>query len=322
MSSYDGDRLHFNRPLSTIVANYTNHELVADAIMPVALVDNKSDSYFKLPEENELRDIGDLAVGATGKVAEMESEVTDDTFKCVGRSLIGVVPGEHEQNADLPLDLRAITGRNVMSRLMLQREIRVANLVQTSGTYPSSNVLSVTDKWDDVTKNPLIAIETYMQRVYPAPDTQRVFWCGQETFSALLLNPFVIDRLKYTGTSDDPAKANEMGLARLLGVSRVVVGKAFRITSNPASGTAKVRSRVWGKNAGIVAIPNYPSTQSIGFGLTFRWNVDQSVGGISAFQGFDAKDGSLGSHWHKITHFDAEEIVASEAGVLFSAAVT
>ncbi len=321
MSHYQGATVHVDRPLSQFALAYENHELIADKVLPVVLSAKKSDSYFIRDRDNQIR-AADPKIGLLDVPPEVEGGITTATFTCQNYGYTAKTAIETERNADVPLNVRQDAAMDCMAQLMLAREVRAASTLTTSGNYDSGNVqtLSGAAQWNAATGSgdPFGVIETARASVWPAPNSRKVMGCGYEVWKQMKNHPALLDRLKYGGSSMDPAKSLRAKIAELFEVDEFVVGEAWKNAANP--GAADSVARVWGKSLFIVAVPNYPSPRAMGFAQTFRW-TEPGPGGIAVTSWFEPGPGLLGVQKHKITHSDVEKVVAAEAGALVASAV-
>ena len=112
---------------------------------------------------------------------------------------------------------------------------------------------------------------------------------GVETFAALKNNPFVKERIKYSGTTQNPAVVNESVLAQIFGVDQVIVLDA---TYNDAgAGQAEDMKFVCdSKGALLLYAPDAPQIDLPSAGYTFTWQING--GDYIAIDTFEGKGGS------------------------------
>lgn len=93
---------------------------------------------------------------------------------------------------------------------------------------------------------------------------------GIETYVALKNNPFILDKIKYSGTTQNPAIVNENVLAQIFGVDEVIVLDA---TYNDAGygATENMKYVCSPKGALLLYAPQAPSIEEPSAGYLFTW---------------------------------------------------
>ena len=112
---------------------------------------------------------------------------------------------------------------------------------------------------------------------------------GIETFKALKNNPAILERIKYSGTMQNPAIVNENVLAQVFGVDQVVVLDA---TYNDA-GIGEPENMKFicdSKGALLLYTPDTPQVDVPSAGYLFTWNLND--GNYTAIDTFEKNDGS------------------------------
>lgn len=124
---------------------------------------------------------------------------------------------------------------------------------------------------------------------------------GVETFAALKNNPFVKERIKYSGTTQNPAVVNESVLAQIFGVDQVIVLDA---TYNDAgAGQAEDMKFVCdSKGALLLYAPDAPQIDLPSAGYTFTWQING--GDYIAIDTFEGKGGSHTDFMEAIIAYD------------------
>lgn len=98
---------------------------------------------------------------------------------------------------------------------------------------------------------------------------------GLETFNALKNNVSILERIKYSGTTQNPAIVNENVLAQVFGVNEVIVLDA---TYNAAGYGAPEDMRFVcdSKGALLLYAPDTPSIDSPSAGYAFHWTLAEN----------------------------------------------
>ena len=311
MPSYNGSQIHVDGPLSNLATAYTNHELIGLRLAPEVMVEKTSDKFFKRNKENGFAFLGQPVVGNLEVPALIDQGVTLVSFACEDYSLQAKVSQRDQQNADAPLNLMQDAALDVAYQLRLAQEIRIADLLQTSGNYASANTttLSGSDQWDSAGYgDPLGVIDDLCAEIYPAPNTRLVAWMGLDVWLKLKRHPQILGLVNGGATTNAAAMVTMQKMAELLEVDEVVVGKAYKQTNNP--GASASTSRVWGKYFGISRVASSATTRTLHLASSFAF------GGMNTFTWYDQEPGLLGA-WHvKNSHSTDEKIVADDAGCL------
>lgn len=316
MPTYVSSTRHIDRALSNFALAYANKELVGLKFMPEIACEKPSDKYFKRSKANSLTAM-DGKMSATGNPAEIETNATTSNFSCEDYGFTAKVAGRDEAEADVPLTLRQDATLDAVASLRLAQEIRIAAIVGVSTSYSSANrvTLSGADQWDSSGGgDPLGVIDQYRATIWRGPNTRLVAGCDEKTWRVLKRHPAVIDLVKGGANSSTPAVVMKQLFAELIEVDEFVVGEAWKNTANPAA--ADSYSRVWPKAFWINAVANAPSTRSLHFGSTFRWqDVETSAE-------YDAKPGLKGVWWFKCAHSVDEVVCADDAGCFIGTPVS
>lgn len=116
---------------------------------------------------------------------------------------------------------------------------------------------------------------------------------GVETFAALKNNPFILERIKYSGTTQNPAIVSENVLAQIFGVDEVIVLDA---TYN-AAGIGKAADMQYicdSKGALLLYTPDTPAIDLPSAGYSFTWLLDNgNYIGVTQYEGAPASHTDL-----------------------------
>jgi hypothetical protein len=306
---------HVNAALSDFASSYSNGKLFADRVSPVILVDKKSDSYHKFIQKDATTAV-DNRVGDRGAIPEVTIENETDSYTCLGYGLRGPVSRALQATADPAVTPKQRTAKNIMLRNMLQREIRVASQICTSGNWASANTAAATAVWSNQTTGvPLTDIQTAREAVPAGGDDESVLIgiCALEVFHDLISHPQIRD-LHGTVTGQISAQA----LANYLGLDELLVSDAQKNTAN--SGQTVSLSRIW--TATVFAMVRVPK-QLMGldqqlFGCTFRRKIAGSSNGILVREWHVENEGTEGTDHLAVTHEDCEKVIQNNQGFLLT----
>lgn len=269
--------VHVNSPLSTFASGYVPPGAIADELVPVIPVTKRSDTYFQRTRK-DVSTVLDATIGPNGTVSEADFDVTPATYNVRDFGLMGKVSQEEIDNADEPMKPKEMRLQNLMFRLMLDREVRVAAVVDASGSYAAN--AAATAAWSAVgTSNPIKDVQDAIARIAPGGDTQTelVMGLALETWQALSRHPDLLGLRAGGGGEKGVMRPDEIAAA--LGLDRIVVSSMQKNTANRAL-TASY-SRVWSTT--IARIIRRPKGQPSGadamcFAGTFRKNVNGPEG--------------------------------------------
>jgi len=236
------DQFTEDATLTAIAIGYRNedYDLIADDVLPRAPVSDEKFEWTKYDEAAAFT-VPDTKVGrrSTPNQVEIEGSKVNDATDDYG--------------IDIPLDNATINAgkkngfdpRKQATELatdivMLDRERRVAELVQDPNTYHSSLVeaLSGSDMFSDEASNPLTILRNMLKRCWMRPN-QLTF--GTNAWDAFASHPKVVSAvLRNSGQS---GFITQEEAARVLRVKRIIVGEG-RINVNKPGEEAELH-RVW-----------------------------------------------------------------------------
>jgi len=255
--------VHTDAVLSGVSVMYVNDELIADIVMPVVPVKKESDLYYiytrnwRLPQAKR-------AAGA--EAAEVEWNVSTDTYSCEEYALKDLIPDRVRDNADNPLDMDVDTTENLTNLIQLLREKRIADVVFAGGNHGTTSALAGANRWDDYAgSDPIGDVQTAKDTVHAASGKMpNVMIVGKQVHSKLLHHPDILERIKYT----QKGLVTEDLLATMFEVDRYVVGKALYDSSE--EGDSEVLAYVWGKSVALIYSEPSPGLKKVSYGYQFQ----------------------------------------------------
>jgi hypothetical protein len=307
-----------NPELTAIAIGYRNRDtdLIADRVLP-RIMTAKRFNYRRYPA-GEAYTLPSTRVGRKSEPTMVDFSGTDVPDECIDYALDDMVPNDEQQAFnDMPKAPGAVSPLAKSTSLLtglvlLDREVRVANLVFAQATYPASNrvVLSGTSQWSDfANSNPLDAMLSALDVPIFRPNVA-VF--GQATWTKVRQHPRVIQAV--FGTAQTGGAVTREQMAALLEVREVVVGAGFVNTAR--RGQAASISRVWGKHAALLYVSEeQASADQPTFGFTAQWG-SRIAGSIPA-----PRNGLRGGEVIRVGESVKEVISASDSGYYFENAV-
>jgi hypothetical protein len=310
-----------NPALTAIAIGYRNRDidLIADRILPRIGKTGKKFKYTVYP-------VGDAYTVPSTRVARRAAPTqvdfggTEVPDECVDYGLDDVLPNEEvlaweqmpKPASGGPASPMAKSTSLLTGLILLDREIRVANLVFNAATYPAANraTLSGTSQWSDFTNsNPVDAILSALDVPIFRPN---VLTFGQATWTKLRQHPRMVTAI--LGNQVNAGAVTREQVAAFFEVREVVVGAGFVNTAR--KGQAPVMSRVWGKHAAALFISqDAADADQPTFGFTAEFG-DRIAGDMN-----EPKLGLRGSTIIRVGESVKEVISASASGYYFENAV-
>lgn len=300
---------HVDSALSDFATAYRNDGFIADKLCPVVPVDKRSDKFFTRTRRDVSSLVNDI-IGPKSRANEASYDVSTDNYSVTGRALVDFVSAALERNADAPLDPKQLATQNIMQKLMLAREIRVASLLTTSGNYAAStNTSAVSTVWTNETSTPIADINTAMAAIpFSGEDTNFFGFCSRPVWNALRKHPEI---LALKGL--DKGQVSRADFASFFELDEMLVSDVWYDTANP--GQTASYSRGWGTNVfGVVRVPRQLSGPDISaFACTFRVNP-----GMQVRTWDEPARGEGGSTAVQVEFADDEKVVQNDMGYLLT----
>lgn len=212
-------------------------DYVATSIFPICPVDFSTGYYY-------IYNKGDLARDHVqrkpkfGKVAPAQMGHTDDTYKCeVDQIIVGIdqIGAVNYQRSNVPpsIDPKRAKNRFAVDQMLLHLDILFAKNFFKSGVWEnefegiaSGGVIGGTQfiKFTDANSDPISLFDARKREIMlDGRRKPNKLTLGYDTFNALKEHPDLLERVKYTGSTANPAKVNERVLGELFGFEEVRV---------------------------------------------------------------------------------------------------
>jgi hypothetical protein len=316
-----------NPALTAIAVGYTNEEMIADRVLPRVPVGKQLFKYKKYALADAFS-VPNTLVGRKGEPNEIEFNASEATDQTRDYGLDTLVPNEdilNQAGLGLGFDPMGRATEMLTKLVLLDREIRVANLVFAAGSYAGANVsvLAGATQWSDFTNSdPIKAIALARDGMVMRPN---VLVLGRAVATQLSMHPKVIAAafpLGGNANAGNNAGAIVAGggrvpmtrLAELLEFDEVIIGQGWYNTAKP--GQAVTMTRVWGKHAAMfVREKQIDTVGSVTFGYTAQWGT-RVAGNLP-----EPKIGLRGSERVRSGESVKELVVANDLGYFFQNAV-
>lgn len=281
--------------LTAFAIGYRNpaHLFICDEVLPRVPVMGERFSWVEHPLEEGFR-APDNRVGRTGQVnrvefsgRERESAVEDYGLDApVPQSDIDAAANQRRLGlGNFDPERRAVMG--IEDYNQINREIRVARLVQDPASYPSDMKMALagSDQFSDYDRSdPIGTIKYSLSSTLVYRPNQAAM--GQEAWDILSSHPKLVNAVKGNLTSEGIITKQQF--ADLFGLRKVLVGEAYMDAAK--FGQSGQIERVWGRDIVFQFInPNtIPEQGTITHGFTAVY------GGKVAFSQFDKNIGLQG----------------------------
>ncbi len=307
-----GRDLHVDVPLSNVVVGRRPEGFIADQLLPITPVGRQSDIFYKYNHGHFRRHEEGLTNRAPGTEAKkVHFTVTSDTYFAPNFALATDWPVEDEVNADEVLAWAETGAINLTDRLLVDYELRIANLAVTSANVQT--VTSINTAWSNTTgSRPLDDIADEMENFRQATGMKpNLAIVPEQVMTKLRRN----DQLRDILFGDRGGLVNEAQLATLIGVERVLVPAAQVNTfgeTETENGSWSL-SDAWGAHFWLAKVNLLQGRFTDTWMNAFRW-TSPLLGVPFAVQRhpFDVKKKIFEM---EVGYYQAEKIVSSDLAV-------
>lgn len=222
---------------------------VAKSIFPICPVQLSSARYYKFSKADLLRD-NVQRKPQFGQVTPAQMGLLDESYACqVDQVIVGIdqIAALDFQRSRAPgaADPRRAKAKFIAEQLNLHQDIAFAQTFfktgvwaneWTGGTaYNKTNKTFI--KFNDDNCDPVVLMDDLCTEVEQNTGRRpNRLALGKSAFNALKAHPAILDRVKYGGTSANPATVNERVLAELFGIEKVVVLSSIYNTAPAGAG--------------------------------------------------------------------------------------
>lgn len=228
-----------NRYLTNMsMASFANAgDYVATSIFPICPV-TFSTGYYYVYNKGDLARDNVQRKPKFGKVDPAQMGHSDATYKCeVDQIIVGIdqIGAQNYQRANVPpsIDPKRAKNRFIVDQQLLHLDIMFANKFFKTGVWANEfeGIASGSAagsgqfiKFSDANSDPIQFFDARMRQIrLEGRRTPNKLTLGYDTYLALKEHPDLLERVKYTGSTANPAKVNEKVLAELFGVDEVKV---------------------------------------------------------------------------------------------------
>lgn len=305
--------LQQSQVLSNLSIQYHNDEFIGTRLMPVVSVPKMSGEWYVHNKRDRLSGPDDY-VGTRSKANEITENRSLDGYSCKPYALQNWISELDLQNQDAPLNEMADLTQSVNDVLDLKEELRIAAIMCNPLNFPGqTSALTGVDRWDVATGDPQTDINDALDSVWGGiGGTKTVAYMGMSVMRALQTHPKIVALFSGAGAGGISSAQVKSLFPE---IDEFLVGRARKDSAN--EGQAAIYDRIWGKQFGIIKVAATPSTRTVAFGFTLRFQ-----GARTTSQWFDATVGTRGGYYTKVGVEEDHKITAADTGYLLTTVVS
>lgn len=311
-----------NPILTAVCIGYRNLSMIADQVLPKIPVMGETYRFTRYPLA-EMFTVPNTRVGRRGRVERVEFTGTQDQGSTQDYALEDGIPisdintAASQRAAGLGnFDPEARAAEGLTNLLELDREVRVAALVQNPNNYAAARrlALSGNDQFSDPDSDPIKVLKAcFGATLIYRPNTMVM---GRDCWSGLSSHPKLVNAVKGVVTGQGIIAPDD--LVRLFageGLKRILIGESF--VNNARRGQAPTLSRVWGKSIQLLYVDDQIRPE--GGGVTWGFTAQYGTRGSANWPDKDvgAEGGNVVRVWEKTD----EKVVAPDVGFQLQNAV-
>ena len=247
-----------NPILTEVSIQYRNTDFIADQVLPIMGVNNKSGRYLKYAKADRFA-IVDTKLGPKAEAKEVDWSTSDESYSCKGQAIKEFLGDDEKNNMPSPLQAETDTTEFVTDLMVLAREKRVNDLLVAN--VPGTNAAA---KWSVAGTDVLSHVNAAVLNCFAPPNT---IIMSYDVLLALDANTDIKDRIKYTQLG---VLTTDL-LAKLFKVDRVIVGRSRY--NSAKKGQTPSFAQVWADNVYVAYINPRPSPKTLTLGVSFAENL-------------------------------------------------
>lgn len=258
---------------------------VAKTIFPICPVRLSSARYYTFSKGDLLRD-NVARKPQFGKVQPAQMGQMDESYNCqVDQVIVGVdrIDALNYQRTNAPgvADPRRAKAKFIAEQILLHQDIEFAKGFFQPGVWTNewtgNTTMSETSKqfikFNDDNCDPVVLFDTLCTNVEQSTGRRpNRLGLGKSAFNALKSNPIVLDRVKFGGSTANPATVNERVLAELFGIEKVVVMSSIYNTA-PVGAAPNMQFICDPTSALLAYATNSPAIDEPSAGYIFTWDM-------------------------------------------------
>lgn len=296
--------------LTAITIAYRNMSLIADDVLPRVPVGLSAFKWWKY-DIAERFTVPSTLVGRKSQPNQVEFPASEETDSTNDYGLDSPVPQDDINNAPKNYDPLGHATEATTDLILLDREVRAANLVFGAANYNADNrvILAGNDQWSHADSTPINAITDALDSLIMRPNI--AIW-GRATATALRRHPSVVRA--YNGSTGSDGMVPLAFLKDLFELEDILVGSGWVNVAKPGKQAQLVRA--WGSHAAFIYRNKLATTRG---GIT--WGMTAQFGNRVSGSIPDPDMGLRGGQRVRVGESVKELVVAKDVGYFFQNAV-
>jgi hypothetical protein len=254
--------------LSQFSVRYTSASFIADQILPVIKVKERTGLIAKYGKENLRIFTGGLLRTPGTRAKGVEYTLGQGSYVCQERSVEGYIPWEAYNNTDDPYDPARDATANVKDLIQQDKEFALATLMGTTAIITNNVTLAGATQWSaTTTSTPIDDLFTGVKSVHANGGRQpNVAVFSIDAFWAFKVHPQVRDYVKYTNGGQLTDQMAIEAIKAICNVKEVFIGDA--IYNSSSAGQADSIKKIWSGNVWLLYRTPTPTLMAPTFGAT------------------------------------------------------
>lgn len=311
--------VHVDQLLTNMSIGYKNPMYIEPMLCPTVPVMKQSNKIPEYAQSYWFRDAARRRAAGDKSARGGFKVVTSQTYFADRFAFGFELPDEVRDNADAPFNLDREAVEFVADKVAMRREVAFATDFFTTGIWNGgTDYTGGTDftQWSDYAdSSPLTDLSTYQDTVEGNIGREaNTLAMGKQVWLQVKWHPDLIDLIKYTQRGQLSVEL----FASLVDFPKVLVGRAIYTTTAEGTAEASVSyTRVWGKHALLLHVPDSPSLMNPAACYTFQWNRVPGAGQyIKRMRNEEREIDIIEAN----SYFDQKQTLA-KAGIFLSSAV-
>jgi hypothetical protein len=305
------------------------NSFVASKVFPICPVSLSASYYYIFSKADLARDNVRLKPDF-GKVQPAIIGQTDDTYKCKVHQYIAGIDQINtldyaRSRAPGAANPRAVKVRVATEQMLIHMDVWFADKFFKPGVWADEWAgVSTTPagkqfwKFSDANFGPVKFFDDRrLEMEQTGRRTPNVLALGAKSYNALKNHPDILERVKYSGSTANPAVVNTNVLAQLLGFERIVVMKS---TYNAAGIGSEDMQFICSPDSALMChVTSSPAIDEPSAGYIFAWDM-LGNGSHIAFDQFEGEKGTHSEFIEGLMSFDMKK-TADDMAMFFKACV-
>jgi len=307
-----GPDAHHDVPLSNFAVSAFARGaegFVGNDLFPAMPVGKQSDRYYVIDKAAFLRN-PDTRRSPGTRSKKVEFRVSSEPYYAENHALHTTITAEDGANADAAIQLRQNGVGLINTNLQRAQEVRIANIVTTSGNL--GGALVVASKWSSLatgTSNPLTDVESAHAFIRLTTGlVANTMVLDYDSWQKVRRHADLLEMYKYTSGG----QVTEEQLASAFGVQRLLIPQG--VVENALEGGTSSMTNIWGNNAILAYLGPNTGLQSQTLGIRMQWRnpAFPAAFGVQRRLAMGAAEEKV--EYIESGHYQDEKLVATNLG--------